>query len=335
MNSQVGSVIFLSLRRTEIKTYKAFLTHRSGIDKNLVTLIRSSIAQGLTPHAWERILRELQVRRRDLAEQSYLHALISCPPSQLPSPLTPFSSFDSREGFAGFSPSRWYINAIYIDYMGYVKPHQDQAMSALSATLVRWDQSYKLVKYVARLNGVRIFGSLWTMTNEYEQIRQMIFTATQHLHHIERPLQDVVRSLHEHGHKPISLLWTDNVKADHLFAEKNIPTLRVGHTSSSNVDPSYPPAQIPQNLVVNVASSPKLIADTCLSIMGIIGDETTGRTISVGFALQWDWKASQAGHFPAAMMQIVVNNVVHLLQVGFLILSFSRAYQVAVDLPNH
>ncbi|KAJ7778960.1 hypothetical protein B0H16DRAFT_1500607 [Mycena metata] len=90
--------------------------------------------------------------------------------------------------------------------MSYVKPHQDQAMSAIPASAVCWDQSYKAIKYVARLNGVRVFGSLWTMLNEHEQVRQIIFLATQHLHHIERPLQGVVRSLHEHGHPPISLL---------------------------------------------------------------------------------------------------------------------------------
>ncbi|KAJ7681913.1 hypothetical protein DFH06DRAFT_953146, partial [Mycena polygramma] len=118
--------------------FPAFLTHRSGIDKKLLTLVRSGIAHGLTSHAWEQILRELHVRDRDLAEH------------------------------------------------------------------------------------------LWTCTNEYEQIRHMIFTPTDHLHYIERPLQDMVRSLHEHGHEPISYLWTDNVAADRQFAERVIPTLRVG-----------------------------------------------------------------------------------------------------------
>ncbi|KAJ7661811.1 hypothetical protein B0H17DRAFT_1144535 [Mycena rosella] len=278
--------------------FPAFLTHCSGIDKNLVTLIRSSVAQGLTPHAWERILRELHVQNRDLAEQSYLHALKHCRPSQLPSTLTPFSSFADREGFAG-----------------HVKPHQDQAMAAVPLTIAKWDQSYKVIKYIVRLNGVRVFGSLWMMTNEFEQIRQMIFTPTQHLHRIEHPLQDVVRSLHEHGHQPVSLVWTDNLKADHLFAERIIPTLRVRDTLSLINNTSYPAVEIPQSLTVHTASSELLICNACSTIMSAIGDETTGKTISVGFSIQWDWQASQAGHFPAAMMQIVTSNIVYLLQI--------------------
>ncbi|KAJ7159203.1 hypothetical protein C8R43DRAFT_1177962 [Mycena crocata] len=293
--------------------FPAFLTHRSGIDKNLVTLIRSSIAQGLTPHAWERILRELHVRKRDLGEQSYVHALNHCAPAQLPDDLIPFSSFNDQKGFAGFSPSRWYINAIYIDYMSYVKPHQDQAMAALEATLVGWDQSFKAIKYIARLNGSRVFGSLWTLINQYVQIRQMILTPTQHMHHVEQPLKDIIRSLHEHGHAPISLLWTDNVKADHQFAERVIPTLRVGNDSTSADKTSYPDLQIP-HLVVHLASSLQLIDNACSTIMSTVGDETTNKMITVGFSIEWDWRASQAGHFPAAMMQIAMNNVVYLLQ---------------------
>ncbi|KAJ7273949.1 hypothetical protein C8J57DRAFT_1467039 [Mycena rebaudengoi] len=222
--------------------FPAFLTHRSGIDKNLVTLLRSGIAQGLTSHAWSRILRELHVRNRDLAELSYLHALKTYPCDELPQPLPVFSSFSDKNGFAGFSPSRWYLNQIYVDYMGYVKPHQDQAMAALPATLIRWDRSYKIII---------------TISNA--------------------PLQGTARSLHEHGHPPMSLLWTDNVAAD--------------------------------------PSTIHLIDEACLSIMADVGDETSGKIIVVGFSLEWDWRASEAGHFPAAMMQISWQNTVNLLQI--------------------
>ncbi|KAJ7465925.1 hypothetical protein FB451DRAFT_1486114 [Mycena latifolia] len=201
----LDSCYYLLTKRLKCRGCKktcTFTTHRSAIDKNVMTLIRSGIAHGLTLLAWERILRELHVRNRDLAEQAYLHELKHTT-SELPQPLQVFSSFSDKFGFAGFSPSRWYINQLYIDYMGYIKPHQDQAMAALPAKLVRWDRSYKVIKYIARLDGVRLFGSLWTMINQNEQIRQLLFTLTDHLHHIERPLQDVVRSLHEHGHEPI------------------------------------------------------------------------------------------------------------------------------------
>ncbi|KAF7369576.1 hypothetical protein MVEN_00288100 [Mycena venus] len=295
--------------------FPAFLTHRSGIDKKVLTLIRSSIAHALTSNAWERIFQELHVRNRDLAEQAYLHALKGCSPLQLPEKLIPFSSFHDKKGFAGFTPSRWYINSVYVDHMSYVKPYQDQAMSAIPATTVSWDQSFKVPKYVARINGVRVFGSLWTMLNDSEQVRQINFMPTQHLHHIEAPLKGVVRSLHEHGHQPISFVWTDNMKADHAFAERVIPTLRTGLDSNAAVNTTYPAIIVPSDIIIHVASSLQLIDQACSSIMATIGDETTGRTICVGFSVECDWKASQAGHFPAALMQFAMKDVIYLLQI--------------------
>jgi hypothetical protein len=157
------------------------------------------------------------------------------------------------------------------------------------------------------------------MINEKEQIRQMLLTPTDHLHHIERPLQDIVRSLHEHGHEPISFLWTDNVAADRQFAERIIPTLRVGVNSDlTNSAVALPPVNVPNNLSIHLASSLHLIDAACLSIMSKIGDESTGKKIAVGFSIEWDWHASKAGHFPAAMMQVSVNNSVHLLQVKYI-----------------
>ena len=304
------------------------MTHRSGIDKKTLTLVRSTIAAGLTSNAWERILRELHVRRRDLAERDYLHALKARAEHTLPSKLIPFSSFSDKEGYAGFSPSRWYLNTVFVEYMGHIKPHQDQAMAALPLTVGSMDQSYKTPKYIARLNGVQVFRSLWTMKNEFEQIRQMILTQTRHLHHTERPLRGIVKSLHDHGPAPLSLLWTDNVRADHKFVEKVVPTLRtnVDHTTTSR-GRSYPLVKVPNGLKIRIASSIQLVDQACMSILSDIGDRPADTKIFIGFALEWDWRASAEGHFPAALIQIAVADFLHLLQVDFLFLSvYGREY---------
>jgi hypothetical protein len=287
-----------------------------------MTLVRSTIAHGLTANAWEKILREMNVRRRDLAERDYVHALKSCAEHTLPEKLQPFSSFLDKRGYAGFSPSRWFINQVYVEFMGHIKPHQDQAMAALPVSAARMDQSYKAIKYIARFNGTRAFGSLWTMTNEFEQVRQMILTLTRHLHHIERPLRGIVKSLHEHGHAPLSLLWTDNVKADHNFVESVVPTLRidVDHITADQ-GRSYPLLKVPSGLKIRVASSIKLIDEACASVLSDISGVNPGTKIFVGFAMEWDWMASQRGHFPASLIQLAVGDFVYLLQVGVFLLS--------------
>jgi hypothetical protein len=223
--------------------------------------------------------------------------------------------FSDRDGYAGFSPSRWYINTVFVEYMGHIKPHQDQSMAALPATTISWDQSFKAVKYIARLDGVKAFDNLWSMNNHLQQTRQMLLAPTKHLHHIEAPVRGIIKSLHEHGHAPISLLWTDNVKADIKFAERVIPTLRgdVNHQVEDG-GRRYSPFTLPANLQISIASTVNLIDNACTSILADLGLEGDTKIV-VGFSIEWDWQASKAGHFPAALMQIAFEDHVHLLQV--------------------
>jgi len=55
--------------------FPAFLTHRSGMDKTLMTLIRAGIAHRMSSSAWSSVLCELHVHEHDLQELNYFHAL--------------------------------------------------------------------------------------------------------------------------------------------------------------------------------------------------------------------------------------------------------------------
>ena len=52
--------------------FPAFLTHRSGIDKTLMALIRAGLGHRLSSSAWSKVLREIHVREHDLREIKYL-----------------------------------------------------------------------------------------------------------------------------------------------------------------------------------------------------------------------------------------------------------------------
>ena len=55
--------------------FPAFLTHHSGIDKTLMTLIRAGMAHCVSANAWSKILCELHVHEHDLRELQCLHAV--------------------------------------------------------------------------------------------------------------------------------------------------------------------------------------------------------------------------------------------------------------------
>ena len=173
--SYYDPLILAQLDPTLVTEFPAFLTHRSGIDKTLMTLIRAGVAHRLSSSAWSKVLREIHVHEHDLRELKYLQAVQKDLKFRKNSGYEvqnyqPFSNFDNQSEYAGFYPSRWYINSIYMDYMEHIHPALDQCLSALTGYVIKWDHSFKLVKYMTKLNGVGTFAALFTLVNEFEQI---------------------------------------------------------------------------------------------------------------------------------------------------------------------
>jgi hypothetical protein len=169
------SVILEQMEQGLAAAFPAFLTHRSGIDKTLMTLIRAGVSKRVSASAWSDILREHSVRKHDLLELQYLHAIHwqkeqAAALNIAENVYVPFSQFEDKNGYAGFYPSRWYINTVYMDYMEHIRPVLDQCMSALTGHIIKWDHSFKLPKLLTKLNGVTTFGALFTLVNEFEEI---------------------------------------------------------------------------------------------------------------------------------------------------------------------
>ena len=57
--------------------------------------------------------------------------------------------------------------------MEHIRPSLDQCFSALTGYIIKWDHSFKVVKYMMKLNGVVTFAAL---VNEFEQIQYQAFT---------------------------------------------------------------------------------------------------------------------------------------------------------------
>jgi len=159
--------------------FPAFLTHHSGVDKTLMALIRAGMAHSLNSSGWSNILRELHVHEYDLKKLDYLHAIHSENKTReahgiVERSYEPFSAFNNKAGYAGFYPSRWYINTIYMDYMEHIRPILDQCMASLTGYVLKWDHSFKLPKYVMKLDGAVTFAALFTVVNEFEQVRNKV-----------------------------------------------------------------------------------------------------------------------------------------------------------------
>jgi hypothetical protein len=303
-------------------SFPAFLTHRSGVDKTLMTLIRAGMAHRLSSSAWSNILRELHIRRHDLYELDYLQAIYREKKSaqcyqmyQKEKIYKPFSTFHDKDGYAGFYPSRWYINTVYMDYMEHIRPILDQCMASLSGYIIKWDHSFKLPKLLTKLNGVATFVALFTLVNEFEQIRYQAFVPTKSLSHICAGLEAFSKSLTDHGHPQPVLGFTDNVQSDAATFIRCIPSLGKDVVSPQIEDhPDFPQLCLPSNVSTYICESEAEIQSACDTILEALPDDPL--LLHVGFDMEWDFSITQSeSSRKTALVQIALPNTVYLLRI--------------------
>ena len=301
--------------------FPAFLTHRSGIDKTLMSLIRAGIAHRVSSSAWSKILCELHVREHDIRELKYLHYVQKDQKFQKENnsdvkAYSSFSDFDDKLGYGGFYALRWYINSVYIDYMFYIRPSLDQCLSALTGYIIKWDHSFKLVKYMMKLDGVVTFTALFTLVNEYEQIRYQAFVPTKALSHLKAGLEGFIDALHEHGIAEPVLGFTDNVSSDAATFLECIPSLNkdVSHTNTDEHS-DLPRLVLPGDVSVNVCGTESEIQNACLGIMELLS--LSNDKLYIGFDMEWEFSTGFLGTGPqkTALIQIALPTSVYLLRV--------------------
>ncbi|KAJ7017554.1 hypothetical protein C8F04DRAFT_979056 [Mycena alexandri] len=304
--------------------FPAFFTARSGIDKTLMTLIRAGIAHRLSASAWSKILRELHVRDHDLRELQYLYAIhrekkITKNLNIAEQSYEPFSAFDDKSKYAGFYPSRWYINNVYMDYMQHIRPILDQCIAALRAYIIKWDHSFKVPKYLMKLNGVMVFVALFTIVNEFEQIRFQAFVPTKSLSHIHAALEGISQSLQAHGLPQPVLGFTDNVASDAATFMQYLPSLAAGVSPVELSEFSTLPQLIlPDGVTWHLCQGYREIDIACGNILELVTDEDDdNKLVDIGFDMEWEFTTGIGASGPqkTALIQIAVNDVVYMLYV--------------------
>lgn len=257
------------------------------------------------------------MRNHDLKELSYLHAIAACPLNLHPEKFTPFSEFHDKAGYAGFAPSKWYIEAVYMDYIRQIRPVLDQCMSALSGYVLKWDHSFKLVKFFSKLHGIMMFTAMFTIVNEFEQIRYQAFIPTKALSHIHSGLEGIVASLKGHGLAEPAIGFTDNVASDYNTVLECIPSL------ARDVIPiqleeykDLPVLSLPDDISLQVCSESVQIQSACSSILELL-PESEEKKLTIGFDMEWEFSADQSAMFirKTALIQLALPKVVYLLQV--------------------
>lgn len=156
--------------------------------------IKRSMQYSNGPGRIQKILAERHCKRYDELQLTYLISATEY--SRLRTPFEPvittfpeFSSFGDPMKYAGKIPSAPYISFMYTQYMKRFIPIMDQHITRLSGTILKGDHSHKFNKKMYRVNNCPSFTGLYTVTNEYDEIRVMVLTPTKALDFLKGPFE--------------------------------------------------------------------------------------------------------------------------------------------------
>ena len=203
--------------------------------------------------------------------------------------------------------------------MKHICPALDQCFAALTGYIIKWNHFFKLVKYMIKLNGTVTFAALFTLVNEFEQIRYQAFTPTKALNHLKAGLEEFIASLQDHGLAESILGFTNNVASDAGTFLECIPSL------NKEVEPIFidefsdlPRLTLPENVSVVFCNTDAEISNACLAIIERI--ESNKDKIYIGFDIEWEFSTGISGTGPqkTALIQLALPKSVYLLYVYLL-----------------
>ncbi|KAJ3722546.1 hypothetical protein C8R42DRAFT_720912 [Lentinula raphanica] len=274
------------------EAFPAYLTTRGAVDKLVIDQMKPCFAGRFGPEPFSKMLHELQMLQHSRRELMYLSAAAAY---GLSGPQVPqFPSFDDPMKYAGTSPSLRYLKCIWTDYHSAVKIYHDRIQASLSGFKLAGDHTFRIMKAMARLKSEPIFSSLFSLVNEWEEIRAQAMGLTKGFSILPEMFKQVQIGLEEHGHQPTNVYYCDNPSAERDFHERTMESLKhnVIHITSTrnDIEERYANFELPRNVPIEFYSTYMLINNACESILEAVeampSSETLVLALSVSRTIQ-------------------------------------------------
>lgn len=296
------------LPKMYVKEFPAILTESSGISTKLAKLMRTLFQSGVGPQRLSRVLRAMHTERFDELQFQYYDKMVD----RITNPTISdyyskkkdvdtnsydeFSTFSDKTKYAGYVPCANYLSYAYSSLIEEYVPFMDQLNSMLNGVVLKGDHSFKIIKHMGKTNGTSVFSSLYTVMNEYEEIRMQVLAHTKSLRELSGNFDSMMESYRNYGFEMPQVFYTDNVAADKNTLEKYIPSLTENvkrlivdkNTGVASFSDSIqlPVASIPEYISVEVKDDVEGINDACHKILSYV-DNDERNEIFVGFDCEW------------------------------------------------
>ncbi|TEB22231.1 hypothetical protein FA13DRAFT_1819084 [Coprinellus micaceus] len=285
--------LLASLPRWLQLAFPAVISRKGGLARRVITLLRASNQHKMGPSGVRDLMLELHTLRFSTLQLQYLEAglemalrqEISTSTSQqtlhsfIPTTIPDFGNFGSLEGYNGFVPSVQYLTTM----MNRAIEHDELTANQHTALLA--PDQIAITKHIAKVQGVSIFGALWTcMDSRY--IRAQALTLTKA--HDERlePLMAVAQSMHRYGYDDPPIAFSDDPVKDKSLLSAAFPGLSANLTPMA-VAYGREPLSVPTSVRTILLDSPTLVEAALSSLMNLIEDGSS-TSLVVGFDAEWN-----------------------------------------------
>ncbi|KAI7855375.1 hypothetical protein BDC45DRAFT_90850 [Circinella umbellata] len=190
-------------------------------------------------------------------------------------------------------------------------------MEVLDGVYLKGDHTFKIIKLINKINGQPVFTALYTVLNEYEEVRLQFLVPTKALSNLQCAFETMRKAYDLYGYAQPQIFFTDNVTGDQNFLKNVLPSLSRDVVPVTEEEPQeplnvrrYPLLTIPNNIDIKCIRG-FLDIETCAA--NLINNRTFQ---AIGFDCEWPYNTQTYQQGKIATIQIADNNCVLVLCVS-------------------
>jgi hypothetical protein len=201
--------------RSLSEEFPAFLTHKAGLDKKVIDLMRPLIDKGVRPEEISDLLLEMHSKEHSRCNIRYEED--SSYKNDFRFGYKEYSEFDDVLAYRGMVPSGRYLKSAYVKFHSTIRRHLANEVKKRGAERLSIDVSYKSAKHMCQYKGEPIFKGLLTATNEYGEIRIQFHVISDSHEQMNAAFESFLKTTNEYGYPDLKLITTDNPAKDRAY----------------------------------------------------------------------------------------------------------------------
>ncbi|KAH9486050.1 Exonuclease 3'-5' domain-containing protein 2 [Psilocybe cubensis] len=233
--------------------------------------------------------------------QETLHAFV-------PPKADSFGNFTDLDKYAGFVPSERYLASMMNKAIEWDEGDANQHTACLAPDQIAIDDSHKVNKHIAKVDGVPVFTALFTcMDSKY--IRGQALTLTKSHEERAGPLQQIANSIHRYGHDRPSVMYSDDPVKDKPLLSSAFPELFEDLTPTAAAH-GLTALNLPNDIKVSWLASWDVTESTLSALMSSL-DSDSDQYLCVSLDAEWNLSRK----IGVSIIQIAPHNLPNIIYI--------------------